>query len=291
MEPLKIGQSLTPSQVRDLPDGAEYTIIYIATGSQYHVKVCGTAHIVPECGMYVAVEYFERFWRSATLVSLPSIEAGDDDTGTCSVHLDTYLCTTRECNGPQYGSKPSEPSQDSIEYLRKRNGVLENVAELMQKYIAAVKRKDELGNLENRPMDEYEYLTMIDELIPLPPVPENKSEPSPGDGYRWLLADIDRLRDLDQRKGSDGVWYDTGIIGATVGDNFVWRRRIEPQPLSNTKELPEAASEIEREAAKLLVHTEMYAIDQNASSLNVMAFKCRKYLDCYDYARSIGAIE
>lgn len=124
-------------------------------------------------------------------------------------------------------------------------------------------------------------------LVSLPPAP---SEPSPGEGYRWV-EELEPLCANDQRESYQGAgdWFDVELHGVICWDTHCYRRRIEPQ----AEPTPRASSEIEREAARALVAKRDDALRMIMSSPLGDPFveDCRDYVSAYDYARSIGAIE
>jgi len=137
--------------------------------------------------------------------------------------------------------------------------------------------------------------------------PENGTEPSPGEGYRWLIKDVDTLQIGDV--GVSGY-----LVGRTCGVDYTYRRSIEPQadisaqfagvggPTQAT--MPKAASEIEKEAAIALLretrktlysYSGVNEVQPAIRKLNAQAEKASGIVSAFEraeaYARAIGAIE
>lgn len=128
------------------------------------------------------------------------------------------------------------------------------------------------------------------------------SEPSPGEGYRWLVRDVDTIAPSDEYLNElTGLWEPTnlGFIGWSYKTSFAkMRRRIEPQ----AEPAPRVASEIEkvylREAFHALLEKKQAALVDYIETNKGYAIgmgNIQDYVDNWnkvrDYARSIGAIE
>lgn len=131
------------------------------------------------------------------------------------------------------------------------------------------------------------------------------SEPSPGEGYRWVKKG-ETIKRGDQDYYGSGGWRDiVAILGEECDEPSTYRRRIEPQaevvasyagvtgPTQATMPTPRAFREIAKEAARaLLDNTEgvLYsAVDKDDRAITRSA--CVSFIESYEYARSIGAIE
>lgn len=81
MEQLKIGQPLTLSQVRDLPDGAVIDAVHSTYTPDRLVRIAGEwrYHAGGWCGINNRKGWVYDNWKSATLVSLPPIEPKAND--------------------------------------------------------------------------------------------------------------------------------------------------------------------------------------------------------------------
>ena len=129
------------------------------------------------------------------------------------------------------------------------------------------------------------------------------SEPSPGEGYRWVEIG-ERLITGDQRESSRGAgdWFADNLPGVSCQDVHCYRRRIEPQAEPAKPE--RQASEMAKRAALIALgplfedcHDAMRdAMDERDYDYlydfwtNVEGV-FRRYREMYDYAKSIGAIE
>lgn len=134
-------------------------------------------------------------------------------------------------------------------------------------------------------------------LVFLPPAP---SEPSPGEGYRWVEIG-ERLITGDQRESSRGAgdWFADNLPGVSCQDVHCYRRRIEPQAEPSKPE--RQASEIEKEAARMYEASHAASVESwcekvgSCDSLftwhDELTRRMGEYKEAYDYAKSIGAIE
>lgn len=150
--------------------------------------------------------------------------------------------------------------------------------------------------------------------------PESESEPSPGEGYRWVKQS-EQVLASDEHKVSGG-WVSEPFYGVEVAypsGDYVYRRRIEPQLCpshgqSRTSECLQCevemgrnytkASEIEKDCALhglAVLFEDCHDAMKDAMEerdyghlydfLKAVEFTANKYREVYDYARSIGAIE
>ena len=122
-------------------------------------------------------------------------------------------------------------------------------------------------------------------------VAREPSESSPGEGYRWLVTGVDVLRSGDEWKNQNGKFAPIPVwcVGGVADGAIMFRRRIEPQAEPAKPE--RQASEIEKRAALALVYTYLQDVKSAVSDDKNPYNECSKFVEAYDYAKSIGAIE
>lgn len=131
-------------------------------------------------------------------------------------------------------------------------------------------------------------VTLTGHQTPLPPT--EPAKPELDSCYRWVNIG-ERIIGTDEYLTGYGEWMQTGGLEFKCTVAKKYRRRIEPQAEPAKPE--RQTSEIEKRAAMALVELFKNTIEECVMTrrLESLRGRCTEYIEAYDYAKSIGAIE